>query len=69
MRSIAKRNIMGACLHAFHAMHVSCQLVMCLPSAPSTPCEHMQIDKDEVRLRRSIGAKKDEYTLDRKHVT
>jgi hypothetical protein len=28
-----------------------------------------QIDKDEVRLRRTIGAKKDEYTLDRKHVT
>ncbi|GBF98156.1 hypothetical protein Rsub_10568 [Raphidocelis subcapitata] len=27
------------------------------------------IDKDEVRLRRTIGAKKDEYTLDRKHVT
>jgi hypothetical protein len=28
-----------------------------------------QIDKDEVRLRRTIGAKKDDYTLDRKHVT
>jgi hypothetical protein len=28
-----------------------------------------KIDKDEVRLRRTIGAKKDEYTLDRKHVT
>ena len=28
-----------------------------------------QIDRDEVRLRRTIGAKKDEYHLDKKHVT
>ena len=30
---------------------------------------HTQVDKDEVRLRRVIGLKKDEYLLDRKHVT
>lgn len=28
-----------------------------------------QIDKTEVTLRRSIGLKKDEYFLDKKHVT
>jgi structural maintenance of chromosome 3 (chondroitin sulfate proteoglycan 6) len=28
-----------------------------------------QIDKEEVTLRRSIGLKKDEYYLDKKHVT
>jgi hypothetical protein len=28
----------------------------------------MQIDKDEVRLRRTIGARKDEFSIDRKHV-
>lgn len=28
----------------------------------------LQIDKDEVRLRRTIGPKKDEFTVDRKHV-
>lgn len=27
------------------------------------------LDRDEVRLRRTIAAKKDEYTLDRRHVT
>ncbi|ONK63414.1 uncharacterized protein A4U43_C07F14890 [Asparagus officinalis] len=27
------------------------------------------VDKDEVRLRRTIGLKKDEYFLDAKHVT
>ena len=37
------------------------------PACPMPPA--LQIDKDEVRLRRSIGAKKDEYTLDRKHIT
>jgi hypothetical protein len=29
----------------------------------------LQVDKDEVILRRSIGLKKDEYFLDKKHVT
>jgi len=29
----------------------------------------LPIDKDTVRLRRSIGLKKDEYFLDRKHIT
>ena len=28
-----------------------------------------QVDRDEVRLRRTIGLKKDEFTLDRKHIT
>ena len=28
-----------------------------------------QVDRDEVRLRRTVGLKKDEYTLDKKHVT
>jgi len=28
----------------------------------------LQIDKDEVRLRRTIGTKKDEFSIDRKHV-
>jgi hypothetical protein len=28
----------------------------------------LQIDKDEVRLRRTIGARKDEFSIDRKHV-
>jgi hypothetical protein len=27
-----------------------------------------QLDRDEVRLRRTIGLKKDEFTIDRKHV-
>lgn len=29
----------------------------------------LQIDNDEVVLRRTIGVKKDEYFLNRKHVT
>lgn len=29
----------------------------------------LQVDKDEVRLRRTIGVKKDEYFLDGKHIT
>lgn len=29
----------------------------------------VQVDKEEVRLRRSIGLKKDEYQLNKKHVT
>ena len=28
-----------------------------------------QVDKEEVRLRRTIGLKKDEYFLDGKHIT
>jgi hypothetical protein len=32
-------------------------------------CVCAQIDKETVRLRRSIGLKKDEYFLDRKHIT
>ncbi len=28
-----------------------------------------QVDREEVRLRRTIGAKKDEYFLDKKHIT
>jgi len=27
------------------------------------------VERDEVRLRRTIGLKKDEFTLDKKHVT
>jgi structural maintenance of chromosome 3 (chondroitin sulfate proteoglycan 6) len=27
------------------------------------------VDREEVRLRRTIGAKKDEYFLDKKHIT
>lgn len=42
------------------------------PSRPScllTPCPpHPQIDKPEIRLRRTITAKKDDYTLDKKHI-
>jgi structural maintenance of chromosome 3 (chondroitin sulfate proteoglycan 6) len=30
---------------------------------------HLQIDSQEVVLRRSIGLKKDEYFLENKHVT
>ncbi len=29
---------------------------------------HPQIDKPEIRLRRTITAKKDDYTLDKKHI-
>lgn len=29
----------------------------------------LQVDKEEVRLRRTIGLKKDEYFLDGKHIT
>ena len=32
------------------------------------PFSAIQLDKDEIRLRRTIGLKKDEFTLDRKHV-
>ena len=28
-----------------------------------------QVDKEEVKLRRTISVKKDEYSLDRKHIT
>ena len=28
-----------------------------------------QVDREEVRLRRTIGLKKDEYYLDKKHIT
>jgi hypothetical protein len=31
-------------------------------------CWLLQLDRDEVRLRRTIGLKKDEFTIDRKHV-
>ncbi|KIZ01960.1 Structural maintenance of chromosomes protein 3, partial [Monoraphidium neglectum] len=43
----------------------------CVVLTPTStlPTRVPKIDKDEVRLRRTIGAKKDEYTLDRKHVT
>jgi len=27
------------------------------------------VDREEVRLRRTIGLKKDEYHLDKKHIT
>ncbi len=45
-------------------------------AAPSFPSMSMvmntpavrQIDRDEVRLRRTIGLKKDEFSIDRKHV-
>lgn len=41
-----------------------------LPAPPSFPgLPHiLQIDKEEVRLRRTIGARKDEFSIDRKHV-
>ena len=29
----------------------------------------MPVDREEVRLRRNIGLKKDEYYLDKKHIT
>ena len=29
----------------------------------------LPVDREEVRLRRTIGLKKDEYYLDRKHIT
>lgn len=29
----------------------------------------LKVDKEEVRLRRTIGLKKDEYFLDGKHIT
>lgn len=29
----------------------------------------LQVDREEVRLRRTIGLKKDEFSLDRKHIT
>ena len=29
----------------------------------------VQVDGNEVKLRRSIGLKKDEYQLNRKHIT
>lgn len=64
-------------LHPHHAprhWHAACVCALTLrtwraPPRRRTGCGTAQIDKDEVRLRRSIGAKKDEYTLDRKHVT
>ena len=30
---------------------------------------YLQIDRNEVSIRRTIGAKKDSYYLDKKHVT
>ena len=30
---------------------------------------HWQVDREEVRLRRTIGLKKDEYYLEKKHIT
>lgn len=30
---------------------------------------YWQVDKEEVRLRRTVGLKKDEYFLDGKHIT
>ena len=33
------------------------------------PPTHAQVDRDEVRLRRTISKAKDEYSLDRRHVT
>lgn len=63
-------------LHAApRVTHAACQARSCLSAASPHPAPRLfppkllQIDKDEVRLRRTIGAKKDEYTLDRKHVT
>lgn len=46
----------------------------CLGSSVSqlpqrTPAPPEQVDRAEVRLRRSIGMKKDDYYLDRKHTT
>lgn len=38
-----------------------------LPPVPGLP-HILQIDKEEVRLRRTIGARKDEFSIDRKHV-
>lgn len=35
----------------------------------SDNCLSIQIDKEEVSLRRVIGAKKDQYFLDKKMVT
>jgi structural maintenance of chromosome 3 (chondroitin sulfate proteoglycan 6) len=29
----------------------------------------LPVDKEEVRLRRTIGLKKDDYYLDKKHIT
>ena len=29
----------------------------------------LPVERDEVRLRRSIGLKKDEYYLDKRHIT
>ena len=29
----------------------------------------LPVDRSEVRLRRTVGLKKDEYSLDKKHIT
>ena len=38
---------------------------------PLSAVDHIacQVDREEVRLRRTIGLKKDEYYLDKKHIT
>lgn len=36
---------------------------------PAAACRAPQVDREEVRLRRTIGLKKDEYSLDKKHIT
>ena len=43
---------------AIHAAHYLLLSIHC-----------MQVDREEVRLRRTIGLKKDEYYLDKKHIT
>ena len=47
----------------------SAQSLDAVPLQQTLACAHEQVDRDEVRLRRTIGLKKDDFTLDRKHIT
>jgi structural maintenance of chromosome 3 (chondroitin sulfate proteoglycan 6) len=46
----------------------SLEVIYCLVCSPIFSLPPLKIDRDEVVLRRQIGLKKDEYSLDKKHV-
>lgn len=60
------------CIHDVHDMvlHPSCSPsnLTSLPFCHPAPLQLCQIDRDEVRLRRTITKNKDEYQLDKKAI-
>lgn len=61
----------------YSILHVCLPCCRCAPvfthstlsQAPEPPIPRPQVDREEVRLRRTISIKKDEYHLDRKQIT